>query len=137
MINNITELVFILDASGSMAGLESDTIGGFNGMMNKQKKLKEKAFVTTYLFNNQYKIIHDRLDLFEMNPITEKDYQTGGCTALLDTIGYAIGHIDKVHHYIRKEDVPAHTIFVIITDGLENASRCFDLKTVRSEISKH
>ncbi|MGN0490234.1 vWA domain-containing protein [Ruminococcus sp.] len=134
MKNNITELVFILDRSGSMSGLESDTIGGFNSMIEKQKKLSGKAYVSTILFDNVSEVIHDRVSLEKVEPMTEKDYYVRGCTALLDAIGGAIHHIGNIHKYARKEDVPERTLFVITTDGMENASRNYDLKTVRKMI---
>ena len=120
--NDLTELVFILDRSGSMAGLESDTIGGFNGLIDKQKKVDGKAFVTTVLFDNQQKTVHDRIDLAEVAPMTEKEYYVGGSTALLDAVGDTVTHIEKIHKYVRPEDVPAHTMVVITTDGMENSS---------------
>lgn len=134
MKNNITELVFILDRSGSMSGLESDTIGGFNSMIEKQKKLSGKAYVSTILFDNVSEVIHDRVSLEKVEPMTEKDYYVRGCTALLDAIGGAIHHIGNIHKYARKEDIPERTLFVITTDGMENASRNYDLKTVRKMI---
>lgn len=134
MKNNITELVFIIDRSGSMSGLESDTIGGFNSMIEKQKKQEGKAYVSTILFDNVSEVIHDRVSLEEIKPMTEKDYYVRGCTALLDAIGGAIHHIGNVHKYARKEDVPEHTLFVITTDGMENASRKYDLEKVRKMI---
>ena len=134
MKNNITELVFIIDRSGSMSGLESDTIGGFNSMIEKQKKLEGKAYVSTILFDNVSEVIHDRVSLDEIKPMTEKDYYVRGCTALLDAIGGAIHHIGNVHKYARKEDVPEHTLFVITTDGMENASRKYDLEKVKKMI---
>lgn len=136
MKNNITELVFILDRSGSMSGLESDTIGGFNSMIEKQKKLSGKAYVSTILFDNVSEVIHDRVSLEKVEPMTEKDYYVRGCTALLDAIGGAIHHIGNIHKYARKEDVPERTLFVITTDGMENASRNYDLKTVRKMIER-
>ena len=134
MKNNITELVFIIDRSGSMSGLESDTIGGFNSMIEKQKKLEGKAYVSTILFANVSEVIHDRVSLDEIEPMTEKDYYVRGCTALLDAVGGAIHHIGNVHKYARKEDVPEHTLFVITTDGMENASRKYDLEKVKKMI---
>ena len=136
MKNNITELVFILDRSGSMAGLESDTIGGFNAMINKQKKQEGKCYVSTVLFDNVSKVIHDRVPLDKIRPMTERDYEVGGCTALFDAIGGAIRHIGNVHKYARKEDVPAQTLFVITTDGMENASHQFTSKRVKEMIQR-
>ncbi len=136
MKNNITELVFILDRSGSMSGMEKDTVGGFNSMIEKQKKLDGQGYVTTILFNNTNKIIHDRIDLKDVKPLTEDDYQVGGCTALLDAIGTSIKHIEQIHKYIRKEDVPENTIFVITTDGYENASKQYTSQTVKKLIEK-
>ena len=119
----LTELVFILDRSGSMGGLEADTIGGFNAMIEKQKKEPGQALVSTILFDHESQVLHDRVDLDKVAPMTDRDYTVRGCTALLDAIGGAIHHIGNVHKYARKEDVPAHTLFVITTDGMENASR--------------
>ena len=132
--NNVTELVFIIDASGSMAGLESDTIGGFNAMIKKQKKEEGKAYVSTVIFSNGLKIVHDRVDLERVKPMTSRDYFVGGGTALLDAIGRAIHHIGNVHRYARPEDVPAHTMFIITTDGMENASREYDSEKVKRMI---
>lgn len=134
MKNNITELVFILDRSGSMSGLESDTIGGFNAMIEKQKRQEGLAYVSTVLFNHDSKVIHDRVRLEDIQSMTREDYMVGGCTALLDAIGGAIHHIGNIHKYARKEDVPEHTLFVITTDGMENASRHYDSKTVKKMI---
>ena len=117
--NRDVELVFIIDRSGSMAGMESDTIGGFNSMLEQQKKMEGNKFVTTYLFNQRSRILHDRADINDVSPLTEKDYIAGGQTALIDCIGEAIKHIEDVHRYIRPEDVPIKTIFSITTDGLE------------------
>ena len=121
--NNITELVFILDRSGSMGGLESDTIGGFNAMIEKQKHEDGKAFVSTVLFDHETEVLHDRIPIESVDPMTDKDYTVRGCTALLDAIGKSIRHIKNIHKYARPEDVPEHTMFVITTDGMENASR--------------
>jgi len=136
MNNNITELVFILDKSGSMSGLETDTIGGFNAMIEKQKKLDGKVYVSTVLFSNFTEVVHDRVDISKIEPMTERDYQVGGCTALMDALGGAIHHIKNIHKYARPEDVPEHTIFIITTDGMENASREYSADKVRSMI-KH
>ena len=134
MKNNITEMVFILDRSGSMCGLESDTIGGFNSMIEKQKKEDGTAYVTTVLFNDKYETVHDRIDLKDVKKMTDRDYTTFGSTALLDAVGRTINHISDVHRYIRKEDVPENTIFIITTDGMENASREFDYNAVKKLI---
>ncbi|MBR6314503.1 MAG: VWA domain-containing protein [Clostridia bacterium] len=134
--NNLTELVFILDRSGSMSGLESDTIGGFNAMIEKQKKEAGACFVSTVLFDNESTVLHDRLPLEEIRALTARDYQVGGCTALIDAIGGAIHHIGNIHKYARKEDVPAHTMFVIMTDGLENASRRYSSDEVKRKIER-
>ena len=134
--NNITELVFILDRSGSMGGLESDTIGGFNSLIEKQKKQDGECYVSTVLFDNVSEVIHDRVKLSEIRPMTEKDYYVRGCTALIDAIGGAVKHIGNIHKYARPEDVPAHTMFVITTDGLENASRKYSSNEVKKMIEK-
>ena len=132
--NGITEIVFILDRSGSMAGLESDTIGGFNAMIEKQKKQEGECLVTTVLFSSESLTLHDRLPLKSIAPLTEKDYCVGGCTALIDAIGGTVDHIKRVRRYIRPEDVPANTMFVITTDGLENASREYSSDRVKKMI---
>ena len=134
MKNNITELVFILDRSGSMAGLESDTIGGFNAMLEKQKKEDGVAYVTTVLFDARFKRLHDRLRVEEVPAMTEKDYTPGGCTALLDAVGDTVRHIAGIHKYARSEDVPEKTVVVITTDGLENASHRYSLEQVKALI---
>ena len=123
MKKNLTELVFILDRSGSMAGLEGDTIGGFNAMIEKQKNEPGEAYVSTVLFDNESSVIHDRVDIQKVAPMTRADYYVRGCTALLDAVGKAIQHIGNVHKYAREEDRPEKTLFVITTDGMENASR--------------
>lgn len=130
----MTELVFILDRSGSMSGLEGDTIGGFNSMIGKQKHEEGEAVVSTVLFDNESMVIHDRLPLDKVPRMTEKEYYTRGCTALLDAVGGAIRHIANIHKYARKEDVPEKTMFIITTDGYENASRRYDYEKVRRMI---
>jgi len=133
-MNGLTELVFILDRSGSMFGLEADTIGGFNAMLEKQKQGGSPVLISTVLFNDKSAVIHDRCDIASVPQLTEKDYEVSGCTALLDAVGDAVKHIRNVHRYIRPEDVPARTLFVITTDGLENASRRFSGDEVRKLI---
>ena len=136
MKNNITELVFILDRSGSMAGLEGDTIGGFNSLIEKQRRQDGKCYVSTVLFDNVSEVLHDRVELSEIKKMTEDDYTVRGCTALIDAIGGAIRHIANIHKYAREEDVPEHTMFVIMTDGMENASRRYSGKEVKKMIEK-
>ena len=132
--NNITEMVFILDRSGSMAGLEKDTIGGFNSLIEKQKKQDGKCYVSTVLFDHETQVIHDRVELANIKPMTDNDYFVRGCTALIDAIGGSIHHIKNIHKYARREDVPEHTMFVIITDGYENASRKYSSDQVKRMI---
>lgn len=134
MNNNVTELVFIIDRSGSMAGLESDTIGGFNAMIDQQKKQNDECYVTTVLFDNNSLTLHDRVSISEVPKMTDKDYTVGGCTALIDALGDAIVHIENIHKYVRPEDVPEHTMFVITTDGMENASRKYTSAQVKAMI---
>jgi uncharacterized protein YegL len=136
--NHITELVFILDRSGSMSGLEDDTIGGFNSMLKRQREESGagNAYVSTILFDNTCRVLHDRYEISHVRPMTRKDYTVGGCTALLDAIGCAIHHIGNIHKYSPREAVPAHTLFVIITDGMENASRLYDAETVKMMIER-
>ena len=136
MGNNVTELVFILDRSGSMAGMEADTVGGFNAMIEKQKKAAGTAYLSTVLFSNESEVLHDRIPLSEVGVLTDEDYAVGGCTALLDAIGGAIHHIGNIHKYARPEDVPEHTIFFITTDGLENASTRYSAKQVKEMIKR-
>ena len=136
MKKNLTELVFILDRSGSMSGLESDTIGGFNAMIEKQKKAPGEALVSTILFDNVSEVIHDRVNIRDIKPMTDSEYCVRGCTALLDAIGGAIHHIGNVHRYARREDVPEHTLFVITTDGMENASRRYSADKVKAMIER-
>ena len=132
----MTELVFILDRSGSMNVLEKDTIGGFNGMIEKQKKEEGEAFVTTVLFDDRVERLHDRVPITKIPVMTEKDYFVRGCTALLDAVGTSIRHIGNIHKYARKEDIPEKTLFVIITDGMENASRRYTYERVRTMIQR-
>ena len=132
MKKNLTEMVFILDKSGSMSGLERDTIGGFNSMIERQKQAQGEALVSTVVFANNSTVIHDRVDLRKIEPLTDRQYFVGGCTALIDAIGGAIHHIGNVHKYAREEDVPERTIFVITTDGMENASRRYTSDEVKA-----
>ena len=136
MRKNLTELVFILDRSGSMAGLEDDTIGGFNAMIEKQKEEPGEALINTVFFDNVSEVIHDRVSLDKIQPLTRKEYYVRGCTALLDAIGGAIHHIGNVHKYAREEDVPERTLFVITTDGMENASRRYSSDAVKKMIQQ-
>ena len=130
----MTELVFILDRSGSMSGLEKDTIGGFNSMIEKQKREEGEALVSTVLFDSESTVIHDRLPLDNVPPMTEREYFVCGCTALLDAVGGAIHHIGNVHKYACREDVPEKTMFIITTDGYENSSKRYDYEQVRKMI---
>ena len=136
MKKELTELVFILDRSGSMAGLETDTIGGFNAMLAKQRKEPGEAFVSTVLFDNETEVIHDRAPLDQVEDLTQEQYYVRGCTALLDAVGGAIRHIGNVHRYARKEDVPEKTLFIITTDGMENASHRYTYPQVRKMIQE-
>ena len=136
MKNNITEIVFILDRSGSMSGFEADTIGGFNSTIEKQKEKDGKVYVSTVLFDNESEVVHDRVEIGEIKPMTREDYQVGGCTALLDAVGGAIHHIGNIHKYARPEDVPEHTVFIITTDGMENASHNYSRSRVREMIKR-
>ena len=136
MKKNLTELVFILDRSGSMADLEDDTIGGFNAMIEKQKREPGEAYVSTVLFDNVSEVIHDRADIQRVSPMTRKDYYVRGCTALLDAVGDAIHHIGNVHKYAREEDRPEKTLFVITTDGMENASHRYSYDRLKALIEK-
>lgn len=136
MRKNLTEIVFILDRSGSMSGLERDTIGGFNSMIEKQKKAEGEALISTVLFDNVSEVLHDRVNAKDIQPMTDRDYTVGGCTALLDAIGGAVHHIGNVHKYARPEDVREHTMFVITTDGMENASRRYTYEKVKQMIER-
>ena len=136
MRKNLTEIVFILDRSGSMSGLEADTIGGFNSMIEKQKKAEGEALISTVLFDNVSEVLHDRVEVQNIRKMTDKDYTVRGCTALLDAIGGAIHHIGNIHKYARPEDVPEHTMFVITTDGMENASHHYSSDRVKRMIER-
>ncbi|MBQ8150346.1 MAG: VWA domain-containing protein [Clostridia bacterium] len=136
MKKDLTELVFILDGSGSMHHLAEDTIGGFNSLLEKQKQTPGTALVSTVVFNTESRVIHDRAELQSVRPMTGGDYRPCGGTALLDALGDAIHHIGNVHKYARREDVPEHTLFVITTDGEENASRRYSADKVRSMIKR-
>ena len=136
MRKNLTEIVFILDRSGSMSGLEADTIGGYNSLLEKQKKEEGEAIVSTVLFDDKQEVLHDRVDLSKMNPMTDKEYYVRGCTALLDAVGGAIHHIGNVHKYAREEDRPEKTLFIITTDGMENSSRRYTYNQVRKMVER-
>lgn len=136
MKKNLMELVFILDRSGSMCGLEADTIGGFNSLIEKQKREPGECLVSTVLFDNVSEVIHDRVPLEKIAPMTERDYTVRGCTALVDALGGAIHHIGNVHKYARNEDVPEHTLFVITTDGMENASHRYTAERVKQMVQR-
>lgn len=136
MKKNLTELVMILDRSGSMGGLESDTIGGYNSMLKKQREEEGEVLVSTILFDDRSEVLYDRVPLEKMPQMTEKEYYVRGCTALLDAVGGAIHHIASVHKYAREEDRPEKTIFVITTDGLENASREYSYGRVKKMVEQ-
>ena len=130
-MKNLTEVVFILDRSGSMEGLEADTIGGFNSMLAKQKKTEGEVLVSTVLFDHETEVLHDRVPLSEVKNMTSEEYWTRGSTALLDALGSSIRHIKNVHKYAREEDKPDKTLFVITTDGMENSSHHFDYNEIK------
>ena len=136
MKKGLTEIVFILDKSGSMSGLEADTIGGYNSFLEKQKKVEGEAFVSTVLFSDRNEVVHDRVPIEKIEPMNEQQYSVGGCTALLDAIGGAVHHIGNVHKYARDEDKPEHTIFVITTDGQENFSREYSYEKIKKMITR-
>ena len=136
MKKNLTELVMILDRSGSMSGLESDMIGGYNGMLKKQRDTEGEVLVSTVLFDDCSEVLHDRVPLDKVPEITEKDYYVRGYTALLDAFGGAIHHIGNVHKYAREEDRPEKTIFVITTDGMENSSREYSYDRVKQMVER-
>ena len=135
MKKDLTELVFILDMSGSMEHLTDDTIGGFNSVLKEHARKEGEVLVTTYLFNNDSRMLHDRLPIKNVPAMTSSDYRAAGCTALIDALGEAIKHIVSIHHYAREEDIPEHTIFVITTDGMENASHKFSSDQVKQMIT--
>ena len=135
MKNNLTELVFIIDKSGSMNGFEADTVGGFNSMIEKQREAEGEVYVSTVLFDNYSQVLHDRLPISEIEAMTRQNYRPGGCTALLDALGDAIHHIGNIHKYAREEDIPEHTVFVITTDGMENASRKYSKEEIKKMIT--
>lgn len=136
MKKNFTEIVFILDRSGSMSGLEADTIGGYNSMISKQKEEAGEAFVSTVLFDDRTEVLHDRVSLEHVQPMTNRQYYVRGCTALLDAMGGAIHHIGTVHKYSREEDRPEKTIFIITTDGMENSSRIYTYDKVKQMVER-
>ncbi len=136
MKKGLTEIIFILDRSGSMQGLEPDTIGGFNSMISKQKKEEGEAIVSTVLFDDKTEILHDRVPLDRVETMTDRQYFVRGCTALLDAVGGAIHHIGNVHKYARPEDVPEKTLFIITTDGMENASRNYTYDKVKKMVER-
>ncbi len=136
MRKGLTELVFILDRSGSMSGLEADTIGGFNSMIIKQKKGEGEAIVSTVLFDDQAEVLHDRIDIDKIDLMNDQQYYVRGCTALLDAVGGAIHHIGNVHKYAREEDRPEKTLFIITTDGMENSSRRYDYDRVKNMVER-
>lgn len=136
MRKGLTEVVFILDRSGSMSGLEADTIGGFNSMIDRQRAEEGEAYISTVLFDDMTEVIYDRVDVSKVEPMTDNQYYVRGCTALLDAIGGAIHHIGNVHKYAREEDRPEKTLFVITTDGMENASRHYSYDRVKKMVEK-
>ena len=136
MKKDLTELVFILDRSGSMSGLEKDTVGGFNSFIEKQKDVDGECLVSVVLFNSRSNVIYDRTELNEIRKMELKDYVPSGSTALIDAMGDAIHHIRNVHKYIRKEDIPEHTMFVIMTDGEENDSHRYSSDEVKKMVSR-
>ena len=136
MNNNLTELVFVLDKSGSMSGLEKDTIGGFNSMLKKQREEEGDVVISTVLFDDRMQVLHDRTDLGSISDLTDRDYQVGGCTALLDALGRSIKHISKVQKSLPEDERPAKTMFIITTDGQENSSHEYSYERIRKMVEK-
>ena len=136
MKKGLTEIVFILDRSGSMSGLEKDTIGGYNSLIKKQKKEEGEAYISTVLFDDRTEVLHDRVGLDKIKPMTEEEYYVRGCTALLDAVGGAIHHIGNVHKSAREEDRPEKTLFIITTDGQENSSRMYTYENVKRMVER-
>ena len=136
MKNTLTEIVFILDRSGSMAGLEADTIGGFNSLIAKQKQEPGRALISTVLFDDKSEVLYDRVPLDTIEPMTDKSYYVRGCTALLDALGKSIHHIGNVHKYARPEDRPDQTLFIITTDGIENASKWYSYEKIKTMVER-
>ena len=136
MKKGLTEIVFILDRSGSMSGLEADTIGGYNSLIEKQKKEEGEAYISTVLFDDECEVLHDRVPLSDIRPMTDKEYYVRGCTALLDAVGGAIHHIGNVHKYAREEDRPEKTLFIITTDGQENSSKHYTYEKVKHMVER-
>ncbi len=136
MRRNLTEIVFILDRSGSMSGLEADTIGGYNSLIERQKKEEGEAYISTVLFDDTCEVLHDRVSLDKIEPMTDKEYYVRGCTALLDALGGAIHHIGNVHKYASEEDRPEKTLFIITTDGQENASHRYSYEKVKHMVER-
>lgn len=136
MKKNLTEIVFIMDKSGSMSGLEKDTIGGYNSMLKKQRKEDGDVIISTVLFDNNTEVIHDRVDISKIKDMTSKDYVAGGCTALLDALGGAIHHINAVQKALPEEERPEKTLFIITTDGMENSSRIYSYAKVKKMVQK-
>ena len=136
MKKNLTEVIFILDRSGSMGGLEKETINGFNSLLEKQQKEEGEAVFSTILFDNETEVLYDRIDIKKIEPMTDKQYYVRGCTALLDAIGTAIHHIKEVHRNLPEEEKPEKTLFIITTDGMENASRKYDYAKVKKMVEK-
>lgn len=136
MRKGLTEVVFILDRSGSMSGLEADTIGGFNSMIEKQRREEGEAFISTVLFDDRTEVLYDRVPIAKAEPMNDRQYYVRGCTALLDAVGGAVHHIANVHKYAREEDRPEKTLFIITTDGMENSSHIYTYDKVKKMVEK-